>query len=127
MKYGIELQLMREWQPRSRPTHGVVSIGEGPVSDPTVLVPGAAASGMEQMIITLSRGTRVDKLWATVQAFLQIDGNGFPGPRQGLVYLGTSDIWTGAIHFPRVALDGHPVLGGWHTLLMRITSEVKAR
>lgn len=121
------MQLMREWQPRSRPTHGFVTLGEGPVSDPTVLVPGAAASGMEQMIVNLSNVTRVDKLWARVNAFLQIDGNGFPGPRPGLVYLGPSEIWTGAIHFPRVALDGHPLLGGWHTLLLRITSEVKAK
>ena len=118
-KYAIELQLMKDWQPRSRPTVGWLNLGD-PEPTTTKLVPGAAAVSTELMVVTLEGATRVDKWWATFRASLMIEGTGYPGPRPGIVYLGLSNAPTGSIHFARSAKDNHPMFAGWHSLLVRL-------
>jgi hypothetical protein len=119
MRLNVELQLMRDWQPRSRPTQGWFNLGE-PEPALVKLVPGAAAYGTELMVVTLEGATRIDKYWAALRVSLMIEGTGFPGPRPSLVYLGESDMPTGIVHFPRMALDDSKMFGGWHSLLLRM-------
>jgi hypothetical protein len=119
MRVAIEAQLMRDWSPRSRPTVGYLNVGD-PEPSRIKLVPGAAAVGTELMIVTFEGATRVDQFWVAYRVGLSIEGTAYPGPRPGVVFLGLSDTYTDAVHFPRASTNNSHMFGGWHSLLVRM-------
>lgn len=117
--YNIEMQLMKDWQPRSRPSQGLLDVGSG-LPTHTKLYPGAAAVEMEHMIATIEGATRIGALWAVLRVAVTIDGVPLGEPRPGIVYLGGSDVATGIVHFPVVAGNDNKMYRGFHSLLMRV-------
>lgn len=118
MKKVLELQLMRDWQPRSRPSAYEVEIGN---PDPVFckLVPGAAAEGMETMFAVIEGLSRVGERWCTARVALTIDRTQFGEPRPVMFYLGESSAPTGIVHYPVLAGDGNKMFRGHHSLLVR--------
>ena len=122
MRFNIEVQLMRDWQPRSRPTRGTITVGEGtPTPDTVKLYPGAAAVGSEMMLVYFENNTRSGQDWVSSRVALTIDGTHIGEPRPALFWIGGySDIVTGIVHFPVVAGYDNLMYRGHHSLLLRI-------
>lgn len=116
----VEMQLLRDWEPRSRPSRGEVHIGEAlPTPDVVKLYPGAAAVGMEQLLVYVENATRVGFMWAAARVGLTIDGTLIGEPRPIMWWLGVSDIPSGVVHFPVIAGNENLMYKGRHTLLVR--------
>lgn len=122
MLVNVEIQLMRNWRPRSRPTIGRIAVGE---TNPqhTVLFPGSAAMDTEQMLVTIDRATRISKNVIGFYASLTIDRVPIGDVRPGNVWWGPSDVPTGIVHFPD--LTDHARFSGWHSLRLRWISDVE--
>lgn len=118
MIVALELQLLRNWQPRSRPSKGVLDTDDGHESW-TKLYPGAEANDSEEILIHITGAKQYLPQWITFAAELTIDGQRFSEPRPGTVYTGVSDIPTAIVHFPIVAKWTDRKFGGMHTLLVR--------
>lgn len=116
----VEIQLMREMAPRSRPSRGYLD-SENPTE--TKLYPGTDAFGMETMVAKLEGFVRSLPLWANLQASFTIDGMRFSDPRPGILWLAVADIPTCIIHFPIMAGDMNPKFSGLHTLMIRTVLE----
>lgn len=118
MKIPLEVQLMRDWNPRSRPSPGILLLGE---SHPSFvkLFPGAGAMGTEDMLAIVEDVTRWDISWCRALVSFRIDGLTFAEPRPTSIYLGPSPEWSGIVHFPRMATGGNIMLSGVHSLLLR--------
>jgi len=114
----VEIQLMRNWEPRSRPSIGDLNV-DTPIPSMTKLFPGAAAIGTENMIVTIEGATRVQPSWAALRVGLTIEGQPFSDPRPGLIFLGKAGIPTCIIHLPVMAGEKSLMFRGWHTLLLR--------
>lgn len=113
----IELQLMRDMKPRSRPSRGVMYLGE-PRASQILLSPGAAAVGMESMVVTLENAVRTLPTWCAMRVSFTIDGTGFLEPRPGWMTLDFSDIYSLVVHFPVLGNPGTH-FGGQHTVFGR--------
>lgn len=116
----VEFQLLRDWEPRSRPSRGEVHIGEGlPTPDVVKLYQGAAAVGMESMFVYVENATRVSVMWATARVGVTLDGTLIGEPRPVMWWLGLSDSASGVIHYPVIAGNDNLMFKGRHTLLLR--------
>lgn len=124
-EFVVEVQLMRDMKPRSRPSYGTLFVGE-PRPSQLLLLPGAAATGMETILVTIEGATRVQPSWCALRATFTIDGTGFLEPRPGYLYLGGMDVYSMVIHFPVLGNPGTH-FGGLHTLLGRIPPENESR
>lgn len=118
MKVDVEIQLLRDWLPRSRPSRGSFELGSGTVWF-TKLYPGSAANGHEEMLVRVEAATRVGQEWCVMRIGLIIDGMELGETRPGMLYLGGTDIPSCVIHFPIVAGPTNRMYSGRHTILMR--------
>jgi hypothetical protein len=118
MRIPLEVQLMRDWSPRSRPSPGELLLGESTPSF-VKLFPGAAAMGTEEMLAIIEDATRWDMSWCRAIVSFRIDGIQFAEPRPTSIYLGPSPEWSGIVHFPRMATGRNKLLSGVHSMLLR--------
>jgi hypothetical protein len=121
MNIPVEVQLMREMLPRSRPSVGIVTLGSAEPAH-IKLYPGAAAISNEVMIARFEGATRIGHLWASARASFRIDGVVYGAARPIQFYLGTSDVWSGVTHFPLMSGQNNEMFSGHHTILMRVTT-----
>lgn len=120
MDVPVEVQLMRDWQPRSRPTRGVYRLGVGGhAPDLVKLTPGAVAIGHEMMLVSFENASRVGLSWVTARVGLSIDGTYIGEPRPAMWHLGASGVFSGVVHFPVVAGNDNLMFKGHHSLLLR--------
>jgi len=113
----VEMQLLRDWKPRSRPSRGVLQIDGGETF--TVLMPGADAVGMERMEVLVSGCVRTEPFWVVMRITLLIEGVVLTGARPGMMYLRETDVPSCVVNWPIVAPKTNRMYAGHHTLLMR--------
>lgn len=112
----VEFQLMRDWQPRSRPSMGQINV---PGKTWAVLYPGAGSVGMERMAAVVTQAARISEKWLTYQVGLEIEGVPMGPSRPGVLYLGASDMPSGVVHFPAFSTFDNEMYRGIHSLLVR--------
>ena len=118
MKIPVEVQLLRDMEPRTRPSPGLMSLGENTESH-IIAYPGAASNGAERIVVTLRNARRITLAWATLQATFSIEGLTFCDFRPLYVFLGITDIWSGICYFPVMSGAGNRTFSGLHSLCIR--------
>jgi hypothetical protein len=121
MNVPVEVQLLRDMLPRSRPSVGIVTLGT-PEYSYIKMYPGSASIANEVMIVRFECATRIGHLWASARVTFRIDGVVYGNARPIQFFLGSSDVWSGVSHFPLMSGRNNEMFAGHHTILMRVTT-----
>jgi len=122
MAIDVEAQLLKDWQPFTRPTRwsGGLSSFEPGITIVFKLFPGSASNG-EHITASIHHLGMVAERWAIIQALISVDGILAPTARPGQLYIDSDEWHTGGwsciIHFP--VMSHTPPTSGVYSLLLR--------
>lgn len=122
MLTAVELQIFQDMQPRTRPTIGRFSHEDYDCECSTMMVPGAAAKGMERLEVVLNRAVRVSENWFLLQARVKIEGIFLSDARPVMLFYGVTDMPSGICYFPKMG-PNETKFGGIHSLTVRCVGE----
>lgn len=123
MRTTFELQLLRNWDPRSRITVGELhhSYLSRDKTDSVLLMPAIPQDSGREMLVEMRRPQSTYAGWLTFDIRLRIDGICLSSWQPTELYIGNMPLKDqrpiSVVHFPVVAAHTHPVFGGRHSLL----------
>lgn len=121
MKVPVEVQLLRDWKPRSRPTNGFFDwnpqLGMTFAPNLIKLANGSQSDGTENLIVGIRNPQRIAPSWMLLQVTFEIESVPMSEFRPGVLYLGETDTPSCVVHFPVMASQG--IYSGFHSVLLR--------
>jgi hypothetical protein len=115
--YPVEVQLLRDMEPRTRPCEGWMSGDIGRTTH-MILTPGAGSDDYDRIDVDL-KTTGDLRSWRSVLASFRINGVPYGDARPGMVWMGIYSYPSCFIHYPIMSGTRNRVFAGMHVMTVR--------